>query len=208
MNRFFVILFFGALLQACSGKKVSNAEDYSMYLNNEANGFKKSKKVGDMLISVKYLPVDFLALKDLDSDKNKKKYDSLINSYKSSTTFLLSFQTIKGQSGEDVMTKGIENFEQYVERTMTLNFDLESKTKIVVNNKEYTPVLSSLENTYGLSKSRNVYLVFADPSLNKELANANRVDFVYSDDLYNVGILHFGFDKKLLDKNLPQVDIK
>lgn len=198
------------LMMGCSSQSVvSSAKSYSSWLNNEKNGCKVTKEVNGMVLEIKYLPPSFLALKDLESaQETGASYDSLLNAYQYSTTFLITFKPKDEENGQDVMFKDVTNYKEYIERSMTLNFDLESKINLKTNAGEYKPVLSSLENTYGLSKARNIYMVFTAKDKKNELIDADYFDLTYSDDIYSLGILHFIFDYKTIKKHLPIVDIK
>ncbi len=196
------------LLVSCTQHSVSSAKQFSAWINDESNGCKVSKEVNGMILEVKYLPPAFIALKDLETSQSPRvTFDSLYNSYQYSTTFLLTFKPKDQEKGPDVMYKDVPDYKAYVERSMTLNFDLESKLMLKTDKDEYKPVLSSLENTYGLSKGRSVYMVFTAKARKEELDQAAFYDLVYTDDIYDLGILHFMFDYRSIKKHLPEVNI-
>lgn len=196
------------MFSTCGNKTVSNHIEYNKWLSNSENGCKVIKEVNGMIIEVKYLPINYLALKELDANRTTQQFDSLVKIYQYSTTFSITFKPKEGHQGNDVMFDGISDYKGYIERAMELNFDLESKIKLNANNQTYSPVLSSLENTYGLTKGRQVYLVFADKTQKGELEKSSTIDLVYADETYNLGILHFTFDYNAIKKNLPKIDLK
>jgi hypothetical protein len=196
------------LLAACKPSSIHTTREYQSWLNQSENQCKVSKKVGDMLISVKYLPVNFLALKEYEQSDKKLSYDSLLNVYRHSVTFIMTFETTKKQEGEDVMYKDLSNYKEYVERSLTLNFDLESKVQLKGNFGSCYPVLSSMENTYGLSKGRDVCLVFSSKEAAYDLMEEPYWDLVYEDDIYHTGILHFTFNYPELSKKLPLITLQ
>lgn len=161
-----------------------------------------------MIIEIKYLPSTYLALKELNEKSNQLEFDSLLKTYQNSTSFLLTFKPKEGHKGDDIMFKNVANYKEYIERAVDLNFDLENKLVLKTNVGNFTPVLSSLENTYGLTKGRQVYIVFADKNIKNEINNASVFDLVYTDDTYNLGILHFTFDFEKIKKNSPIIDLK
>ena len=209
MNRLYKSIALFALAGCLScGKShspvVSSAQEYAEWINQEENGFIQQKEVNGMVIQVKYVPATYLALKDFELRQNKNQtLDSLLKAYKYSTTFLFDFLPKDSQNGQDIMYRDVKDYKEYVERSMTLNFDLESKIELKTDKGVYRPVLSSLENTYGLSKGRRVYLVFTGKEKKDELLNAKFYDLVYTDDIYNLGILHFNFDLSTMHEHEP-----
>lgn len=203
---FFVALS-ACLFQGCSPSTMHTAKEYNAWLNNPENHCKVSKKVGNMVISMKYMPPQFLALKEYESTNRLLNYDSLLSSYEHSVTFLMSFETKQGQEGEDVMYKDLASYKEYLERSMTLNFDMESKVQLQGSFGSCYPVLSSLENTYGLSKGRDVYLVFSSKEKAYDLMKEAYWDLVYQDDIYQTGILHFIFTPPVLKDKLPEITL-
>ncbi|MBS1636296.1 MAG: hypothetical protein JST26_10290 [Bacteroidetes bacterium] len=186
---------------------VSTVQEYSTWLNQKENGYIQEKEAGGMILQVKYLPATYLALKEFETKKGMLSFDSLLSAYKYSTTFLLSFRPKDAEKGEDVMLKDVTDYSEYVERSMTLNFDLESRLELKTSTDNYKPVLSSLENTYGLSKGRSIYMVFTAKTQRDELQKASYYDLVYTDDIYNLGILHFMFDLPAMQKHEPQIKL-
>ncbi|MCE3227868.1 MAG: hypothetical protein K0S32_2419 [Bacteroidetes bacterium] len=189
----------------CKNKSISTASEYNNWLNDPENHCKLSREVNGMIIDVKYLPENYLALKESEGDRNK--FDSLSETYKGSTTFLISFKPKEGHKGDDVMFRNVEDYKAYIERSLELNFDLESKIVLKTTGDSYAPVLSSLENTYGLTKGRQVYLVFTEKTSKEEIKKSDVLDFIYTDDIYQLGILHFTFDHKTIRKSLPQIEL-
>ncbi len=209
MKLLFLLFSFLALftLSSCQSNLVKNTHEFNQWLSNPENGCKIKKEVNDMIIEVKLLPPSYLALKEMEQS-NGLKFDSLLSVYKNSTTFLMSFKPKEGHKGDDVMYKNVISYKEYVERALELNFDLESKVVLKSSNREFKPVLSSLENTYGLTKGRQVYIVFTDNVSKEELQNEDSLDFIYTDDEFKLGILHFEFDYNSIKNNLPKIDLK
>lgn len=205
LNVLSLLLFLMSLSTACGRKTVNDVHEYQAWLASKENPCKVSRRVGDMLISMKYLPPEFLALKDYEHSQRRLNYDSLLNTYQHSVTFLMTFETTKGQEGEDVMYKDLGDYKEYVERSMTLNFDLESRVQLKGGFGSCYPVLSSMENTYGLSKGRDVYLVFSSREKDYDLYTQSSWDLVYEDDIYQTGILHFTYNYPEIKKQLPEI---
>jgi hypothetical protein len=191
-------------LGSCS-KKIHTLNDFSSYLNEQDNSCKVSRAVNGVVVSVQYLPAEYRAMKEWEDSSSLKRlnYDSLLQYYSQSESFIVTFGPDEAKGNQsDIMFDGVKNFQDYVERSMELNFDLENKVRLKAGDKEYAPVLSSLENTYGLSKDRKVNLVFATDRKKDQY-----YDFMYEDETFGVGTLHFGFDKEKIKDNMPEISI-
>jgi len=203
-------LFFGIsfLLTSCKTSHVNSVEEYNKWMNDPENGLVKTKKIKGLTVSVKYLPAAYLIYKELgETDYSEKDRDSLKKAYERSLTFLMTIAPDKEKGNKnDIMLEGIVNYKDYSERLLTLNFELDKNVTLKSDNLELKPVLSALENTYGLSKSRSITFVFAPDIKEMEmLKNAKTLDFVYIDELFQLGILHFNFNNEKL-KELPVVE--
>lgn len=192
------------LLLSCA-EKPSNIESYLKWLNKEENGILKSKKINGLIISVKYLPAEYLVYKDMEQETGKNIKDSLMKAYSNSKTFLLTIAPDKEKEDQsDVMYKGIKNYKEYQERVMDMNFDMASYVTLKTETGEFKPVLTNLENTYSLSKSRNIILVFV-PNQKEDFNKVNRWDLTYEDPFFEAGIMHFDFKQQDLT-NIPAIN--
>lgn len=201
----YIGLFFLVVLISCGKKSITSNEEYLSWMNDEANGLVMSKEVGGITIKVKYLPPNYLAYQDLSGQTiiKKQESDSIIKSYDKSLTFLMTI----GVDGEvkkgDVMYQGIKDYAAYKERLYTMNFDIENDITIKIGGKKYHPVLSNLENGYGLTSSRNITLVFVpEAKEEKSFYTSEEIQFTYDDDLFDTGINHFTFNREDIN-NIP-----
>lgn len=206
---FLYFIFIYLLTTSCSKQKsISTVKEYSEWINKAENGCVINKRVNGMVIEIKYLPPSYIALKEWESGNYKeKKIEELLKENQYTTAFLMTFKPDEENNNSDVMFSGVSNYKEYVERSMDLNFDLENKVTLNFDNKKLRPVLSSLENTYGLSKGRSVYLVFAPSENKEELKNIKELDFIYADDIYELGILHYIFNLEDIQKKSPNIKV-
>lgn len=202
---FFVLC---TVLLSCSKQQVNSVAEYSKWINNPDNGLIVTRKINGLKISVKYLPSDYLVYKEMQDDNGaiKNQLESLKNEYENSITFLMTISPDEDKGNKnDIMFDGITNYKEYSERLLSLNFEIDKNITLKTGNIELKPVLSALENTYGLSKGRNIVFAFAPTKIEKqEIENSAEFDFMYSDDLFQMGLMHFNFTKKDL-KNLPLI---
>jgi hypothetical protein len=203
-----LLLICALVLYGSCNKKTATLHQYGNFISDTENGYKISKSVNDVLVSVIYLPPEYISLKQMKNldFKNQLQYDSLLAINKCSPTFIMVFAPDETRGNKnDIMYDGISNFKEYTQRALTLNFDLEKNVKLLINEQNYTPVLTSLENTYGLTKDRKVNIVFAPKHYKNEFEQATAFDFVYTDEIFGVGTLHFYFDKKNLAVIIPEI---
>lgn len=201
-------LFFGiSLLMSCKTSEVSSVEEYNKWMNDPENGLVKTKKIKGLTVSVKYLPAAYLIYKELgEKGYSEKGSDSLKKAYENALTFLMTIAPDQEKGNKnDIMMEGIVNYKEYSERLLMLNFQLDKNVTLKSGEVELKPVLSALENTYGLSKSRSITFVFVpDIKEMERIESAKMIDFVYIDDLFQLGIMHFNFNNEKL-KELPVV---
>src|SRR4051812_46545175 len=111
MNRFSVTLFILACLAIACQSEINDMTSLYKWINNPENGLVKTKQVDGIKLTVKYLPAEFLALKETKEEKgNRKCYDSLLNFYKKSHTFLLSIASKENENTNDPMYKDLNDF--------------------------------------------------------------------------------------------------
>lgn len=213
MNKVFKILFVMmapvVLVAGCAGDQKLGPEQYIKWVGDTENGLIKTRKVNGIEVSVKYLPNEYLIYKELKNIEEEQKQavnDSLYKAYEGTMTFLFTIgpDEEKGNK-DDIMLTGLRNYHEYVDRSMTMNFELENFVSLKTGEKEIKPVLSSMENVYGLGKSRNILFVFAPEQNNEDFEKMTDLDFIYADELFELGILHFNFRKEDF-KNIPALN--
>jgi hypothetical protein len=190
------------------GKRIETLKEFNTFLSMPENGFKVTKSVNGVLITVIYMPPEYVALKEMESSGKiaQRSYDSLLRQNSASLSFIMILGPDESKNNkDDIMYKDLKDFKEYITRTMDLNFELENKVELITENNSFHPVLSSLENTYGLTKDRKINFVFTPSKEKHELENVKHFDFVYTDEMFDIGILHFEFDNSDLKNKLPEI---
>ena len=118
--------------------------------------------------------------------------------YQKSLAFLLTFESIKDDG--DILWKNISTREDFESRVHLLNFRMNELVRMEINGEVFHPVLSVLENDYGITRSRKIHLVFSDSKKLRELLQAQHYDIVLEDEVYMTGISHFKFDRKSMEE--------
>ena len=192
-----IAMFF---LFGCQSSELS-LENYFKYLIEPENGLYKSKQINQFEISARYLPAEYLIYRDYKSSKIKElDIDSLKKIYEGSLTFILKIAPNKSEGHEfDVMTQTVSSKEAFKEQSFQLNFLMQENLKLIIEDREYFPVLVELENTYELTQHRNFMITYALDQ--KHIDNSfEAMDFIFQDRIFGTGIHHFLFTQESIKK--------
>lgn len=186
---------------------MSDPSSYLKWLDNENNGLVSIRYVNGLMVKVKYLPADYLVykeLKSIDSPISKIQQDSIRKLYENSVSFLMSIGPDERKvEGSDVMYKNVAEYKEYAERVQTMNFDMEQYVTLRAGKNEYKPVLSAMENTYGLENKRNIIFVFVPKEIDdKSIRLSENMEFVYNDEMFDMGKNYFVFNRNKIN-NVP-----
>ena len=203
---FLILLILMSLIGQSCERKLKDIGSFYKWINDPENGMVKSASAGGVKVTLKYLPPEYLVYQQIEEEGMKgSKIDSLLNAQKYSKVFLMTIGPAETGSG-DIMYKELDNYKQYKERVLQMNFDMASYLEIHAGTSIYKPMLSTMENTYSTSESRNIYMVFIDDKKQKgDLINAKELELVFQDELFQSGINHFVFNKKEMD-HLPEME--
>ena len=183
----------------------NSVEEMYTWMGDPANGMIVTKLSGDKELTMKFLPPGYLAYKEVKETlgKSKEQIDSLRMLYKKSRSFLL---TIKYKNDEpyDPVYEGIYSYEELDRRKKDMHFSFDEYVKLISSDGgEYKPVLSHMEETYGLQKMRNIHLVFSPENEKQaDILGAEELDIVFDDRIFKTGITHFVFEKRNIDKKI------
>lgn len=185
------------------GKETYTPGEYLKFVNDPSSGYVRERKVDDKTIRVKYLSPEYLVLQELKDTPTAAPQvkDSLTRLYSGSRTFFLTIG-MEEQGGKDIMMGNVSSYDEYVELSREMNFNLENYLRLKTETREYVPAIVSLENTYGLQKHRGVYIVFTAESSGADLLSSEELDLVFNDEIFNTGINHFSFSKKEIDRKI------
>ena len=198
------------LLCGCGAAPIDSEAALLSWMSNPKNGLQRSRSTGGLEVSFQYLPPSYLALREAKSMPacNTAQFDSLLNLYNKDYSFVMTLGP-DAEAGEtfDVMYAGVESEVDYNERVQQLNFEIASYLKLKTPLGEYAPVLSRLENTYGLARNRKIFLVFNTDNPNSDLFTANELGLTFNDALFGTGIRHYVFDRTQL-MQAPEIDLQ
>ena len=199
-----MIILMSLTFVACQ-QGFNSPKEMHRWMSDPTNGMIISKQSANKELTMKYLPADFLVYKELKENQNTSKelIDSIKKHYVNSRSFLL---TIKYKNDEpyDPVYEGIYSYDELNQRKQDMHFSFGQYIKLVTTDgREYRPVLSHMEETYGLQKHRNIHLVFSPVDKNQiDILDTEELDIVFDDRIFNTGIHHFIFEKENIDKQL------
>lgn len=199
LNKFkLASIMFVLFLISC--QKEVGFKEYYKVLNDSENGMIQSKSINGLILTVKYLPANFLAFDEIRKDKYfKGDKDSLLKQYQNGHNILLSIAPDpKVRGNQEALYLGLKSFQEFDDRVHALNFELEQFTKVLEDVKyESKPILSVLGNTFGLQNNRSVVMTF--PVENQSF---KEVVFEFDDPFFQTGKSKFKFLKEDI-KELP-----
>lgn len=195
--RLYLILLIFLLLEACTPSSLE-LNDYLAYISNPKNGLVQSRKINALAFKVKYLPIDYLVYQIVgDKPYTLESIDKERSNYKGSFNLLMQISPNEEEVSFDVMTETVASIQEFKQHSFTMNFELKDYMELHIGEQKLKPILVELENTYGLTKHRNVNIVFALDGL--EIDSYSTIDFVFRDEVFKTGIHHFVFDRNNID---------
>ncbi|HSZ71427.1 MAG TPA: hypothetical protein VK750_02045 [Cytophagaceae bacterium] len=174
--------------------------DYVKYINDADHGLVKKKYINHLEFTMQYLPPEYLVHRELNGDTSYTvtERDSILNLYNHNLTFVLSIQPDEreGESPiEDVLFYNIKDKDEYTFRMMHLNFDIKDEVTLSCDSSAvYSPVITNMENNYGLSKGRKITLVFTPLKSKEEFLKAKQITLNWNDEVFETGRQYFSFD--------------
>jgi hypothetical protein len=199
--RTFVLLALLLLVLSCRQNRDTQVRDLYRWLNDVDNGLTKTKIIDDVQITVKYLPAQLQAYRELEGKESKFLFDSLVSGYSNQKTFIMSFKSIFDD--KNIVYKDVSDKKDYDQRIMDLSFNMGRKLKITACGSDLGPTLFHYEPSYGSNKTINVYVVFAGE---KVMSCMEPLDIEYYDNVFNTGISHFTFKQEDIDR-IPEIKI-
>jgi hypothetical protein len=185
--------------------------EYKAFLGKE-EALVRYKVINDIKVGVRFLPVDYLVIKEISSLANEGRQvssillDSLRDKYNGGLHFLLTLEpNSKEKYKNGLIFSGISSRQEYAERINVLNFHTEELVNINLGQQSYFPVLSTYESVNDLGGKISLLTVFESDVL-EHSGSEDIIDFVFDDPYWGMGINHFEFDIKAL-MSLPKLSI-
>lgn len=181
------------IMQGCSQVEIRNLEDMAVWMHQEENGLQKTKEIGALKLQVNYIPPAYHALRE-----NPQQFNALVKEYDQSLSFMIS---ISGEKGENILWRGLKDYEGYKNRIHHLNFELEQFIELRSGDVKIHPVLSNVENLYEETDHLKINVVFTREAL-QNLSAENEVSLHLDDRIFKTGLNVFRFKTKEIE-NIP-----
>jgi hypothetical protein len=203
MNRNTALLGVLLLLCGCSNTSAPlGLNEMTIYANAPENGLVRSRDVQGIRTTVRLIPPQLEALRDRAT--NAADLGLALKQQDQQLCFLVNLGPDGTHFKGDVMYSGVRSKEDFLQQAYDLNFNWEAMVTLRCGDRTYAPVLSSLENTYSLTKDRNVMLVFVPEATgDPAFYGSEQLELVIADEHLGTGIQHFTFDRAALRK-VPQ----
>ncbi|MEM7162994.1 MAG: hypothetical protein AAF487_11215 [Bacteroidota bacterium] len=202
-----LILVFCIVLTSCSKQEINNFQEFDEYINNIKNGLLKSKNINGYNVSVVYLPKEYLAIKELQTDQNKN-YLHAVKEYGEGLNFILRIEPDGINRTQDLILSDVKSYEEYKEKFTLLAFQLREQILIKCGELELVPRIAMMEPVYQLKSGRDFNIVFAPANENErnQIFSTNQIDFQFEDNFFSTGMNHFVFDKQDIQK-IPTINL-
>lgn len=197
------ICIFLLIAMSCSSS-INNEKELLKWLGDSDHGFVKKTKANGFLLSMKYLPAEYLALNEMKKDNktDMNDFQGYVDKFKNSKTFLLTIS--HDEETVNISNYNVANLSEYGQRVRDLSFNIKEVLVLKTSlGKKYNPVLTTMENAYEIANKKSIYMVFSDDQ--KEILNSEQLDIVFQDTFLDTGISHFVFESKKIN-NLPNLN--
>lgn len=189
-----IISLFIFLTLGCRPKEFTSADELQKYIQDEDNGLKISKQVGDYKLDVTYRPTDLLVDQEVEGQTiDLKQLESIRHRYDTYHYFVLSLSRDK----KEALHNSGGGMDQYSELVQVLSFRMGDYVTMTTNTSDTIPLGDFILNrTYGLSTSTDLLLVFnREKSQDKDWIQVNLNEFGLG-----VGNQRFRFRREELDQ--------
>lgn len=198
-----MLILLSLLFGACSKELPRNVLGLQEYVAEPENGLVRSRTVEGIITTVKLIPPELNALREAGNitDSCSTKLTELKTQYASQLYFVVNLASDGEKHTGDVMYTGVYDVEAFKQQAYDLNFAWDEMVKLRCGSTTYKPALSALENTYGLTKDRNVVIVFT-PEGNEDLDffSSQFIELEITNDLFGTGVQHFKFRRSDLER--------
>jgi hypothetical protein len=199
-----IILLASSCSLGCNmdGHRFKSTGDMETFVKDPDNGLLRSREVNGIKTTVSILPQDLMERRDMERGAGKAASASVprATQFKDQLTFIVNLATAQAAHG-DVMYAGILDMGSYLERAHALNFEMEQHVTLRCGTAAFKPVLSTLENTYGLEPDRNIVMVFVPEQCDDQaFYGSETLDLVINDRWFGTGTQHFVFQRADLER--------
>lgn len=182
----------------CRKQQLSPA-DYISWVNDEANGLRKSKTFKGIVVMAQYRPVEYqVAIEEKTSLLSSEKLNERYGKLKGMQYYLLRF-SLEDKS-QDIMRYDLDNEAEYYQRLNYCSFGMQNDIWLVQGNDTLSCKLFNAVRSYGLSPNADYLLAFEE----KDTEHKYDRQLIVNDAVFGLGPVKFKFSEDDLE-NIPHI---
>lgn len=179
VNNFAVLL--GALFFICGcAKREVSVQEYIVWVEDEKNGLKVRKEVGEFIFELQYKPSAYLAA--VQNRKKNRINKAQVDAYSGLDHYNLKI--LSKDSDVEMLRVGAGSEGVYQERINYFSFDAQKDLKLTIGADSYECILYHFERSYDLAPFCNLVLGF--PGKKPSEKQQNRL-ITFDDKMLGVG---------------------
>lgn len=181
-----------AELQAVAGREM-NVQEFNDWFAATENPHTRSQQVGDKTYRLVHLPAQLLALREAGKDAGDSALKAAETLYSELEYFRLEITgtTAKGE----LLKQDVGNAGEYQRRVSYSAFGMEKDIVLVADGTDSIPcALFHFERSFDVAPVASFMIAFD----RKRVTAADKLTFVFHDDLFRNGLLKFSFTKEEL----------
>lgn len=192
--------------ESINGSSKFLASDYLGWIENENNGMRVEKKIGDFTFSALYKPALYLAIKELKENSiNKKNVEQKIEEYKGLQYF--TFRIAAENQQQELLKVGITSPEDYYSRIEYFSFNMQKDFKLIDGKDTLPCVLFHFERVYGLAPNATFVLGF--PLTKEEQTDDKKIicpdkTIGFNDQVFGSGNIYMTIKSENLNR-IPEI---
>jgi hypothetical protein len=198
MKKLFYVYIILLALVSCSKRDLSPLQ-YVKWVENESNGLKLKKGIGDHEFSIQYKPLEYIALMEKKDERiSENEVSKRTNELKGMEYYTFRISSTKNK---EILTDNIGSENEYYERLQYCMSPMQDDINLVKGTDTIPCALFHFERTYGMTHYCNFVLGF--PTDNEKDKTEDR-KFIYNDRLFGNGPVILGISAKNIS-NIPNL---
>ncbi|MGE3823811.1 MAG: hypothetical protein AB7G44_06270 [Bacteroidia bacterium] len=203
MNIKCVLLLSVVVFYSCSAVNKVSPVDYVKWVEDENNGLKRTKEIGDYIFELQYQPLEYMALREVKDINNvtSAEMDSVKNQLSGLDYYKLKIKSVNDASNP--LSTGLGSNDKYYYRLEYFANEVKNDLSLVNGNDTILCALHHFEYNHNIVPYHTILIGFEN---NAEQKIESRT-FIYNDKILGTGAVKFIFDKNDLE-NIPGLSLK
>lgn len=194
---FLLFICLTVFISGCS-EDILSPDDYIIWIQNSKHGLKIEKEFNKIVFSLQYQPAAYNAVLEYKKDRSER-LDSLIAERQDLQYF--SFRMMSKEGKLPVMKTGALSQEEYMMRQQYAALEIEKDFRLVDGQDTLACALFNAEQNYNAAPYADFVMAFPRK---KGSAMANDKVFIYSDKIFDIGVVSFRVSAAAV-KNIPKL---